>query len=119
MAGVGDWSSDGRTVVAATAHKGLVELEVTAQHAVDASEAASFSAAASDAGSTAKVTTSHSMLPTPLDSNSQSDSLHPGALEPYSHVCKNLHVGFLLRNLHQVGCNLQEYTIMLEQMMRL
>ena len=72
MAGVGDWSSDGRTVVAATAHKGLVELEVTAQHAVDASEAASFSAAASDAGSTAKVTTSHSMLPTPLDSNSQS-----------------------------------------------
>lgn len=55
---VGDWSSDGRPLVAATAHKGLVELEVTPQHTVDASEAASFSAAASDASSAAKVTTS-------------------------------------------------------------
>ena len=42
-------------MVAATAHKGLVELEVTPQQTVDASEAASFSAAASDASSAAKV----------------------------------------------------------------
>ncbi|BDA47164.1 probable DmX-like protein 2 at C-terminar half [Coccomyxa sp. Obi] len=50
----GDWSGDGRPFVAATAHKGLLELEVTPQQTVDASEAASFSAAASDASSAAK-----------------------------------------------------------------
>lgn len=42
-------------MVAAAAHKGLVELEVTPQQTVDALEAASFSAAASDVSSAAKV----------------------------------------------------------------
>lgn len=59
----GDWSGEGRPLVAATAHKGLVELEVMPQQTVDASEAASFSAAASDASSAAKVSRSAQVRP--------------------------------------------------------